>query len=241
MCLAFFCPGHLATLSEFPESKAFTFTTESQLLVVSIFAFCSFPSFIVSMAARTPRENNRDRRSERYLRRRFWWSVWREAIVPNNVAEADDGGSYTPRNRRPGVATHYYNNKTTQALQNGCDDGGTCCGVYELKVVGGETEAVVYIGSTYRRSAMSLYRRLSEYMRDGSHIRRIIQRALDLDFAIHVRWLKLSQELCPAVRRGERLNYATAIENRCLDSYNYAWNQRNNGNRREIHDINVLH
>ena len=160
--------------------------------------------------------------------------------MPESVAEADDGGlKYTPRNSRQGIATHYYNNATRQELQDQCDDRGTCCGIYELKVVKGKTEAVVYIGSTHRRSGKSLYHRLSEYMTDGSHIRRIIQSALNQGFAIHARWIKLSQELCDEKCKGNRINIAEELENWYLNKFDYAWNTRCNGSRRQIHGISV--
>ena len=119
------------------------------------------------------------------------------------------------------------------------NNGGTCCGIYELKVVRGNTEAVVYIGSTHRESGMSLYQRLSEYMKDGSHIRRIIQSALNQGFAIHARWIKLSQELCDKKCKENGNNIAEKLENYYLKEFDYAWNQRNNGNRRKIHGISV--
>ena len=86
---------------------------------------------------------------------------------------------------------------------------------------------------------MSLYLRLSEYMKHGSHIRKIIQRALNDNFEIHVRWIKLSEEIC-----GKRFNetgekIAEELENRYLDRFDYAWNKRRNGNRRKIHGISV--
>ena len=160
--------------------------------------------------------------------------------MPKSVAEADDGGLYEPRISRRGIATHYYNDETRQALQDQCDDGGTCCGIYELKVVKGETEAVVYIGSTHREPpVMSLYQRLSEYMKDGSHIKKIIQRALNQGFAIHARWIKLSQDLCDKKCKENGINIAEELENRYLKQFDYAWNTRGNDTRRQIHDISV--
>ena len=155
--------------------------------------------------------------------------------MPKSVAET----LYKPRNSRQDIATHYYNDETRQVLANQCDDGGTCCGIYELMVVRGKTEAVVYTGSTHRRSGKSLYHRLSEYMNDGSHIKKIIQRALNDNFEIHVRWIKLSEEICDNRfnKTGEEI--AEELENRYLDRFDYAWNKRLNGNRRKIHGISV--
>ena len=184
---------------------------------------------------RTLRETIEDPLSYTFRNEQLEWSGWREAIVPNNVAEAGD--LYTPRNPRQDVATHCYNNETRQALQNDCNNGGTCCGIYELKVVRGERKAVVYIGFTDRESKGSLHRRLFEYMNHGSHISHIIQRALDRGFSIYARWMKLSQEHCQV--RDNGIQRAKELEGEHLAKYNYAWNQRNNGNRRNIHGISV--
>ena len=81
-----------------------------------------------------------------------------------------------------------------------------------------------------------MYERISEYMKDGSHIGVIIQRALDKKFKVYVRWMKLSTEDW-LKRNGKKL--AEQLENKFLGRYNYAWNERSNGERRKIFGIDV--
>ena len=75
-------------------------------------------------------------------------------------------------------------------------------------------------------------------MRNGSHIRRIIQGALNQGFAIHVRWIKLSRKLCKE-KKCSGNNIAEELERYYLTKFDYAWNERNNGERREILGIRV--
>ena len=181
------------------------------------------------------REEEEDPQSKTVREERPRWSVWREAMVPQNIG-AEDQELYSPRTARQGIKTHYYNNKTRQELLTQCQEAGDCSGVYELKVERNGEEAVAYIGSAHRETGRSLYDRISEYMLDGSHIRRIIQRALDRGFEVHVRWLKIREDLFPEEDVGE---LAEDVENEYLDEYNYPWNERENVQRREIFNIGV--
>ena len=72
-------------------------------------------------------------------------------------------------------------------------------------------------------------------MLNGSHIRRIIQRALNEGFKIYVRWLKI-RVLFP---RENVRELAEDVENDYLDEYDYPWNERENVERRKILNIGV--
>ena len=138
------------------------------------------------MLNRKNREEEKDPQSKTVRGKPLSWSVWREAMVPEYIG-AEDERLYSPRTALRGIRTHYFNEKTRQQLLRPCqDDEGDCSGVYELKIENDDEEAVVYIGSTHRQAGRSLYDRISEYMLDGSHIRRIIQRALNDGFEVHV-------------------------------------------------------
>ena len=92
----------------------------------------------------------------------------------------------------------------------------------------------MYIGSTHRRAGRSIYKRISEYLTNGSHKRKIIQRGLDKGFKIYGRWMKMSP-----YHVGDRRKLAEELENDYLRYYNYAWNFRDNDGRREIFAIRV--
>ena len=94
----------------------------------------------------------------------------------------------------------------------------------------------MYIGSTHRQTGRSLYDRISEYMLDGSHIRKIIQKALDWGFEVHVRWLKIRENRFPQEDVGE---LAEDVENKYLEKHDYPWNKRLNVKRRKILNIGV--
>lgn len=183
----------------------------------------------------------KDPRSKNFSGRRLWWSVWREAIVPNKVGSQNEE-RYTARNFGRGAWKHYYNNKTLRKLERSCNNNGRCCGIYELKVVPRSLEgdeAVVYIGSTHRQEGMSLYQRLYEYMKNSSHIKKIIQGALNEDFEIHVRWIKITEDICPGEDEDEDREVPEELENAYLEKFDYAWNKRLNHKRREILGIRV--
>ena len=184
------------------------------------------------------REKAKDPQSKTIKKKRHRWTMWQEAIVPKSVG-TKDGKRYSLRKDPPGDKTHYYNKKTREQLKEQCPDSKTkrCCGIYELKAVTeDEEEAVVYVGSTHRKAGRSLYKRLSEYMTERSHIEKIIQRALDRKCQIHVRWLKIREDIC---RRDSGEELAEQTENEYLQKYDYAWNERLNGNRRKIFGIGV--
>ena len=163
------------------------------------------------------------------------WSKWQEALVPKEVGTANPK-LYSPRLGRQGIKKHHYKKSTRENLRTQCEKAGDCCGVYELKVENGDQKAVVYVGSTCRAAKSSLHDRISEYMLDGSHIRGIIQRALNASFRIYVRWLKIKKIDFP---EEDLRKLAEEVENKYLDEYDYPWNKRRNVERREIFDIGV--
>ena len=188
-----------------------------------------------TQSPRSLREEAADPKSKTVKERPVYWSVWREALVPKEIG-AKDPKSYSPRTAHKGIKTHHYNESTRRDLRTQCEEASDCCGVYELKVENGNQTAAVYVGSTCREAKKSLYDRISEYMLDGSHIRKIIQRALDASFRVYVRWLKIKEDDFP----GEDLRkLAEDVENEYLDEYNYPWNKRKNVERREIFNIGV--
>ena len=165
---------------------------------------------------------------------RLVWSVWREAMVPHNVGIGNPK-LYAVRSVPAGFQKqHYYNQNTRQQLARRCPERANCSGIYELGVGNNNRGAVVYIGSTHRRAGRSIYKRISEYLTDGSHISEIIQRALGKGFKIYVRWMKIKPYLV-----GNRRKLAEELENDYLRRYNYAWNDRENDGRREIFGIGV--
>ena len=113
------------------------------------------------------------------------------------------------------------------------------CGVYELKVDNGVKSYVVYIGSTCRGrwdrtdcpcigtheggdkgKRCSLRRRITEYATNGSHKSELIDRAITKGFSLYVRYL-ISEN-------------AQVLENEYLARYDYAWNERHNGQIRNV-------
>ena len=149
------------------------------------------------------------------------WSKWKHIVAP--------GTQGLPTNR----ATKGQMNELVVA-------GIPCdCGVYELKVDKVGKSYVVYIGSTCRgrwdrrrcpcigthevgdeEKRCSLRRRITEYATNGSHKSKLIDRAITKGFSLCVRYL-ISEN-------------AQELENEYLARYDYAWNERNNGQIRNV-------
>lgn len=105
------------------------------------------------------------------------------------------------------------------------------CGIYELKVVINGKHKVVYVGCTCRcREDASLKMRVNEYLQNGSHKARLINRALRRGAEICVR-------VKPCGQRGnlnQRRERAEGMEKDLLARYDYAWNKRENNAIRRI-------
>ena len=149
------------------------------------------------------------------------WSGWMEIAAPNIPV----GGS----SRK----------KIGQKDKSVLEDIPWNCGVYELKVDNGDESYVVYIGSTCRKSdnrkkcsckgdkyrchkgeSCSLQLRITEYARNGSHKAELIDQAIEEGFSLYVRY---------CTSRNPRI-----LENKYLALYDYAWNERNNGQIRNV-------
>lgn len=107
------------------------------------------------------------------------------------------------------------------------------CGVYEFKLVKGNQHNCVYVGCTCRcRGDGSLRARINEYLHNGSHKAGKINDALRRDAEIHVR-----VKPCTRPNGGDMNDWrkrAERMENDLLRQYDYAWNQRKNGEMRRI-------
>ncbi|XP_031564973.1 uncharacterized protein LOC116300276 [Actinia tenebrosa] len=139
------------------------------------------------------------------------WSDWYTALVP----EAHNSTDYEPRAR--GHNGSIYSNIRGRFREN-YDDG-----IYELGFsLKGEKIQVVYIGSAHRDGPGSINERIEEYCRNGSHKSALINKAIKDGYTMLVRAKNL---------RGSK-EFVWDSENKYLKEYNYAWNQRNNGNIR---------
>ena len=97
------------------------------------------------------------------------------------------------------------------------------CGIYEwgAKRLGETKIRVVYVGSTCRVKPGALKSRIQDYCRDGSHKEILINAALLKGYEL---WVRVKP-----TRAYRKLN-AEQMENKLLAEYDYAWNERNNGN-----------
>ena len=112
----------------------------------------------------------------------------------------------------------------TSSIRKAFSDQARHCGIYEWKAQrpGQRKDDVVYVGSTCRDKAGSLRDRIQNYCRDGSHKKKLMNKALRSGYEL---WVRVKP-----TRTRSKLN-AEKMENKLLDKYNYAWNKRNNGNR----------
>ena len=139
------------------------------------------------------------------------WSDWSEAIVPFPLDDV--------KNRAP--ANHGY---IVRDIERAFPDEARRCGIYEWKAEKPVRRSViVYIGSTCRAKSGALRARINEYSRDGSHKSMLINDALRRRYTLLVR-----------VKVASSREKAEELENALLDRYDYAWNERRNGNLRHI-------
>ena len=151
------------------------------------------------------RENGRPRKKG--------WSDWFVAMVPFR--------SDAVKNRAPGH--HGY---ILRDIERAFPGEAGHCGIYEWKAQkpGRAKSFVVYVGSTCRDKPGALRARINEYCRDGSHKSELINDALHRQYTLLVR-----------VKVARSRENAEELENDHLDIYDYAWNERRNGDVR--HDI----
>lgn len=139
------------------------------------------------------------------------WSDWSKAMVPfrynaNGVKKRTRGNQgYIVRD-----------------IKRAFPYKATKCGIYEWKAKKPRgISAVVYIGSTCRRKPGSLRDRIKEYCNNGSHKAALINDALHRGYTLLVR-----------VKVARSTENAEELENALLDRYDYAWNERRNGDIR---------
>ena len=143
--------------------------------------------------------------------RKRGWSDWSKAMVPFPFGVV--------RNRAPD--NHGY---ILRDIERAFPNEARRCGIYEWKAEKpGRRSVVVYVGSTCRDKPGSLRARINEYCNNGSHKARFINDALLRGYTLLVR-----------VKVATSRENAEELENAYLDTYDYAWNIRRNGNTRSI-------
>ena len=87
----------------------------------------------------------------------------------------------------------------------------------------------LYLGNSARKTKVGVYNRVHEYCKNGSHIRNLVEDALDKGYDLLFR--------VASVRKRKDTK---TFERQLLDNYDYAWNSSRNGERRYIlvHDEN---
>ena len=155
------------------------------------------------------------------------WSRWVRGIVP------EKNGRVVGRHRQ-----HFERRSDDQQgllctnIREALPDEMSECGIYEWQArrprrgTRAGHRNVVYVGSTCRAEPGSLRARILEYCDDGSHKSAIINKALQRGYELCVR-VKTSGRSSDHSREA-----AENMENKLLESYDYAWNFRNNGKRR---------
>ena len=160
--------------------------------------------------------NNRLERESNHLRgaHSHGWTGWVRAMVPNEEEQfqARDGGHFGFMRRNMRAA---FPDKTLEE-----------CGIYEWQAVGTPVHPhnyVVYVGSTCRGKRGALGQRINEYCKKGSHKRDLINNTLRERYELWVRVKTLNTK-----------KDAQDMENKLLDNYDYAWNERRNEQIRDI-------
>lgn len=138
------------------------------------------------------------------------WSRWMEAMV------YEEQNNFIGRGNRIGYK-----------LQNLVVPNGNCCGIYEWRAKrDGQNPIIVYVGSTCREGD-SLQQRIEEHCSLNTHKVLLINTALRRGYNLQYRTKSVDFGDNDLVR-------AQDLENELLDKYDYAWNQRRNGNVRDI-------
>ena len=148
------------------------------------------------------------------------WSKWTKAMVPPcyNVGK-------NLKRRGPNQV-----GLMCSSIRKAFPDQARHCGIYEWRAKGtfpGQPNHVVYLGSTCRVKPGALRGRILEYCTNGSHKSVDINDALRRGYELSVR-VKIVEGSKPSKE------YAEAMENTLLNTYDYAWNIRINGQKRNI-------
>ena len=142
------------------------------------------------------------------------WSDWKRAMVPPQTV----GYNLEPRGE-------HQVGFICSSIRSAFPDQAKRCGIYEWQArPHGQPKRVVYVGSTCRSKRGSLRRRILEYCRNGSHKSDLFNDALSRGYELWVR-VKISEAPNNPRKDAERM------ENELLETYNYAWNVRNNAIR----------
>ncbi|XP_031564968.1 uncharacterized protein LOC116300272 [Actinia tenebrosa] len=142
------------------------------------------------------------------------WSRWHPALKPGTSIN-----SPRYKRRKKGHYGVIVRTILTRFKKSPYDDG-----IYELRVSKGKKKQVVYVGAAHRDGPGSLSKRIREYCNGGSHLERLIDRALKLGYRISVRVQNISKSR----------SFVYKCEDKYLAKYEYAWNKRKNGIRRDI-------
>ena len=154
-------------------------------------------------------------RRERISLSRKGWSVWIKAMIPPYYT------AFNHLNLRGPNQVGFISSEIREAFPILVGH----CGIYEWGVkrplLGENKIRVVYVGSTCRLKPGAFKSRIQDYCRDGSHKEDLINVALLKGYEL---WVRVKPT---GVNR--KLN-AERMENKLLAKYDYAWNERNNGN-----------
>ena len=147
------------------------------------------------------------------------WTNWIWAMAPENTTRVKNLA------RRGEDQEGYKNAKIVNELCGEHGDADRLCGIYEWRATRpfGSDPTVVYVGSTCARnggSCTKMKNRIVSYCTHGNHKTTLINEALQKGYELWVRFK-------PAVDEQE----ARDMENALLDTYNYAWNIRQNAKR----------
>ena len=145
------------------------------------------------------------------------WSVWKRAMVPPYYT-AFSNLNLEPRGpNQVGFISSSIREAFSLLVPH--------CGIYEWGVkrpLLRQTKiSVVYVGSTCRAKPGALRGRIQSYCQDGSHKEDLINAALIEGYEL---WVRVKP-----TRANRKLN-AERMQNKLLAKYDYAWNERNNGN-----------
>ena len=146
------------------------------------------------------------------------WSTWKKMMV------ATTDGAGPDFEARPGALPGY--RLPPQKVREKLGRDGQKCGIYEWRARRNERGAkgiVVYVGSTSRVTRGSLSTRIIEYCSDGSHKKIQINHVLNHNYELWVR-----------VKTCVKKETAEKRENELLEKYDYAWNETDNSDMRDI-------
>lgn len=165
--------------------------------------------------------NQRQFREDSHLPKEGW-SSWVKAMVPLDPGlEHRRGLEHRGGPDQVGLIC--------SSIRDAFSNQARHCGIYEWRAKGTKDRQpnhVVYLGSTCRGKVGALRARILEYCTNGSHKRDLINDVLRGGYELWVR-VKIAGGRNPREK-------AENMENELLAKYDYAWNIRDNGERRNI-------